>query len=328
MARALAGLPRVLLLDEPASGLRAAERHELAELIGELRRDGTTILLVEHDVGLVTSLAQRITVLDLGRVIADGSPAEVTADPAVVKAYLGTGATACCTSVTSSSATARRSPSTACPWRSARGEMVALVGPNGAGKSTLINTVSGLLAPASGSVVVDGRVAQVPEGRQMFPDMSVEDNLRPRAAGRSATGTSARCSTCCPDLAGMRRRKAGRLSGGQQQMVAIGRALMARPDLLAIDELSLGLAPLVVAELADHLRYLNPSAAPPSSWSSRRSRLAFDVCAARLRAGGGPGRSCPVRAPSSRESDAVRKAYFGDLAVAATDRNPKRRSLR
>jgi branched-chain amino acid transport system ATP-binding protein len=92
VARALAGRPRLLLLDEPASGLRAGERTQLADLIRELNTSGTTILLVEHDVGMVTSLAHRITVLDLGEVIADGTPAEVTSDAAVVKAYLGTGA--------------------------------------------------------------------------------------------------------------------------------------------------------------------------------------------------------------------------------------------
>jgi branched-chain amino acid transport system ATP-binding protein len=89
LARALCGLPRLLLLDEPASGLRAQERTALAELLAALRVDGLSMILVEHDVAFVTRLADRITVLDLGRVIAEGTAAAVRADPRVVTAYLG-----------------------------------------------------------------------------------------------------------------------------------------------------------------------------------------------------------------------------------------------
>lgn len=90
VARALCGQPRLLLLDEPASGLRAAERNRLAALIEELKGEGLTMLLVEHDVAFVTRLADRVTVLDLGRVIAEGTPAQIRADEKVVAAYLGT----------------------------------------------------------------------------------------------------------------------------------------------------------------------------------------------------------------------------------------------
>jgi branched-chain amino acid transport system ATP-binding protein len=89
VARALCAGPRLLLLDEPASGLRAAERHRLAELITALRAERLTVLLVEHDVGFIMRLADQVTVLDLGRVIADGSPAQVQADARVRAAYLG-----------------------------------------------------------------------------------------------------------------------------------------------------------------------------------------------------------------------------------------------
>jgi branched-chain amino acid transport system ATP-binding protein len=89
LARALCSEPDVLLLDEPASGLRAGERSQFARLLGTLREKGLTLLLIEHDVALVTSLSDRITVLDLGRVIAEGSPAEIRENPAVISAYLG-----------------------------------------------------------------------------------------------------------------------------------------------------------------------------------------------------------------------------------------------
>jgi len=196
----------------------------------------------------------------------------------------------------------------------AAGEMVALVGPNGAGKSTLINTVSGLLTPASGSVRCDGRIAQVPEGRQMFADMTVEDNLL--LGGWSARNRDlGDVLDLLPDLAGLLRRRAGRLSGGQQQMVAVGRALMARPDVLVIDELSLGLAPLVVAELAGHLQALNRDRGTTVLLVEQELALAFQVCP----------RACVLEAgrvvasgPTAElaESEAVRRAYFGDLAVA------------
>src|SRR4051794_9512654 len=163
----------------------------------------------------------------------------------------------------------------------AAGEMVALVGPNGAGKSTLVNTLSGILRAASGSFTVGGRLAQVPEGRQLFPDLSVVDNLRLgawRLGRRPGARDPRRIYEILPDLERMARQPAGTLSGGQQQMVAVGRALMADPDVLAVDELSLGLAPIVVADLARHLRELNESRGTAVLLIEQNARLAFDLC--------------------------------------------------
>jgi branched-chain amino acid transport system ATP-binding protein len=150
------------------------------------------------------------------------------------------------------------------------GEIVAIVGANGAGKSTLLNAVAGLVRPWSGSVVLAGResagasaealVARgcvlVPEGRQIFADLSVRDNLllgawlRVRREGRRAIDREiAAVEAMFPVLAERRGQAAGTLSGGEQQMLAIGRALMARPSLLLLDEPSIGLAPLVVRSI-------------------------------------------------------------------------------
>ncbi len=157
------------------------------------------------------------------------------------------------------------------------GEMVALVGPNGAGKSTLVDTLSRVVRPASGTVAVNGRLAHVPEGRQLFGELSVADNLRIGAWGRRDRNPEP-VYEVLPDLRGLARRKAATLSGGQQQMVAIGRALMARPDVIAVDELSLGLAPKVVTDLAAHLRMLNTERQMSVLLIEQNARLAFELC--------------------------------------------------
>jgi branched-chain amino acid transport system ATP-binding protein len=155
------------------------------------------------------------------------------------------------------------------------GEIVALIGANGSGKTTTLRAISGLLPLRQGRVELDGRridglgsaaivaagVAHVPEGRQLFPTMTVEENLD--LGARTAEGRARRAQTLArvvelfPRLAERRRQLAGTLSGGEQQMVAIGRALMARPRLLMLDEPSLGLAPVVVSAIFANLAAIN-----------------------------------------------------------------------
>ncbi|MEV4115179.1 ABC transporter ATP-binding protein [Nonomuraea sp. NPDC049695] len=162
-----------------------------------------------------------------------------------------------------------------------RGEMVALLGPNGAGKSTLANTLAGLVRPASGTVEIGGRLALIPEGRQLFPDLSVADNLALggwRCGWRSGERDPSYVYDLLPRLAGLAGRRAGVLSGGEQQMVAFGRAMMSRPSVLVVDELSLGLAPNVTADLAGHLAELNREQGLTVLLIEQNARLAFELC--------------------------------------------------
>jgi branched-chain amino acid transport system ATP-binding protein len=147
--------------------------------------------------------------------------------------------------------------------RVAAGELVALVGANGAGKTTLLRTISGVQPTSGGAIRFDGQdlarlsarrrvqlgIVQVPEGRQVFGPLSVEDNLLLGAFARGSRSGLEHVMAMFPALEAKRREPAGTLSGGQQQMLAIGRALMARPRLLLLDEPSMGLAPRLVAEI-------------------------------------------------------------------------------
>jgi branched-chain amino acid transport system ATP-binding protein len=144
------------------------------------------------------------------------------------------------------------------------GELIGLIGANGAGKSTLLRAITGLLPAGADSILFNGApiggmraeklvrlgIAMVPEGRKLFPSLSVEENLNLGAAsGRAGAWNLARIFKLFPILEERRHSPATKLSGGQQQMVAIGRALMSNPTLLLCDEISLGLAPIIIAEV-------------------------------------------------------------------------------
>ena len=190
------------------------------------------------------------------------------------------------------------------------GERVALIGPNGAGKTSLLNAACGVVRPAAGRILIDGRdltgappaaavrrgVSQVPEGRHVFGTLPVEANLLLGAYGRvfslevvSSTlrylrgrhdvrARLDRVYALLPRLRELRDRPASQTSGGEQQMVAIGRALMAEPRLLAIDELSLGLAPVLVQQLADFLLRLNEDHGVSILLVDQSAALAFSLC--------------------------------------------------
>ena len=208
------------------------------------------------------------------------------------------------------------------------GELVCVVGPNGAGKTTLIDTIAGLLPARAGRIAMDGRdltglaphrfcdagIALVPEGRRLFSGMTVRENLELggyRSAARPARARTleAICARF-PALSDRLDRVAGTLSGGQQQMVAIGRALMALPRLLLLDEPSLGLAPVLVAELFRIVRQMNKDEGLTVLIVEQNAHLALEAAHAGyvLEAGR------VVLAGTSEElqaDDSIRRSYLG-----------------
>jgi ABC-type branched-subunit amino acid transport system ATPase component len=287
IARALAARPHLLLLDEPAAGLDAHETERLGELLHAVREKfHISMLLVDHDMSLVLPVSDYVYVLDFGKVLAKGRPSLIRHDPKVIAAYLGEESKQTAGSVTSIATAARKDepPLLEVDHVAAGygrleiirdinltvrpGEVVACIGANGAGKTTTLRAISGMIHARSGRVMFNGQditgkspeqiarsgLVHIPEGRGLFPRISVEDTLRlvSNTTGRDADlGIAYRLF---PRLRERRNQAVGTLSGGEQQMVAMARAVLARPKLVMVDEMSQGLAPTVVRQLFDVIK--------------------------------------------------------------------------
>jgi branched-chain amino acid transport system ATP-binding protein len=285
IAKAIARDPKVLLIDEPFAGLTSKETGAFADLICELRDDGRAVLLVDHNVKSVSRLVDRVVAMYVGELIAEGTADEVMGNETVRRVYLG-----------GSIETAARPESSfrdATPFISVdnisvhygkaqalenvsvhvhAGEFVSVVGLNGAGKTTLFNTISGLLnyvgdirreggslRGQTAATIARNGIVQAPEGRELFVDMSVRENLDLGGQHLSAEEGAAQIAwlfELFPILRDRQKQAAGTLSGGEQQMLTIARALMMKPKLLILDEPTLGLAPVILEQISKALERL------------------------------------------------------------------------
>ena len=279
---ALGSKPHVLLMDEPLAGLAAAERERVSHLVKTIASN-IPVLIVEHDIDRVLGFSQQVTVMNQGSVLMAGTPDEARADQRVQEIYTGTG-TPPVTGRMAGDASSRpqllRFEGVNAFYGKSHilndaslevreGEIVALLGRNGAGKSTLLKTLTGLLKPASGQIEYAGRniaglpapdiarmgIGYVPQGRGLFSGMTVAENLSLGRLARATDGSNGcvwseeKILQYFPRLKERMNTHADYLSGGEQQMVAVARALSGNVRLLLLDEPFEGLAPAVVQEL-------------------------------------------------------------------------------
>jgi branched-chain amino acid transport system ATP-binding protein len=288
LAKAVARNPKVVLVDEPFAGLTAAEVATFSELIASFRAEGHAVLLVDHNVKGVAALVDRVLAMYLGEHVAEGTADEVMRNETVRQVYLGgklelaqrppraPGGAARLLSVEGVSVLYGKAQALDnVSLHIAPGEFVSVVGLNGAGKTTLFNAISSLV-PYSGAIawngtslrrrsaaqIARGGIVQCPESRELFGDMSVRENLD---LGGQHLSRELRAKQLdwlfglFPILQSRQSQAARTLSGGEQQMLAIARALMMQPKLLILDEPTLGLAPVILEQLSKALETLRQS---------------------------------------------------------------------
>ncbi|HEY4172791.1 MAG TPA: ATP-binding cassette domain-containing protein [Rhodopila sp.] len=285
LAKAIARNPKVVLVDEPFAGLTSGEVADFSALIGSFRAEGHAVLLVDHNVKSVAALVDRVLAMYLGEYVAEGTADEVMRNETVRRVYLG--------GKIETAARPEREGKDRTPLLDVRGlgvlygkatalddvsihvgegEFVSVVGLNGAGKTTLFNAISGLV-PYSGGInwrgetlagrtpgsIARGGIVQCPESRELFGDMSVRENLD-LGGQHFPVEVSAKqldwLFGLFPILKARQGQAARTLSGGEQQMLAIARALMMQPKLLVLDEPTLGLAPVILEQLSKALEVL------------------------------------------------------------------------
>ena len=285
LAKAIARDPRVVLVDEPFAGLTAAEVRAFSALIEGFRTEGRAVLLVDHNVKSVSAMVDRVFAMYLGERVAEGTPDEVMRNETVRRVYLGgaieiahrpeaaakTGAPLLDVqdvSVFYGKAQALENVT----LKMHEGEFVSVVGLNGAGKTTLFNAISGLVpysgkiawngTPLSGrtaAAIARGGIVQCPETRELFGTMSVRENLDLGGQHLPPAETAKQIEwlfELFPILQARQQQIARTLSGGEQQMLAIARALMMRPKLLILDEPTLGLAPVILEQISKALELM------------------------------------------------------------------------